>query len=1099
MAESAVSDRSTLVYLGDDAGADRIRSLVEPSGYDVCCEPNVRGLHDRLANERVEYVLCSYELHASDGIEVAETIGADHPDVPVVLLVRNGSESIAARAVGTNVAAYLTWEELSANPERLSETLNDLQPADPKRHPTDDEYRILVGHFPNGLVTRFDRDLRYTVVGGTGFQDLDIAASDLEGKRPDEVFPPGNAEVVERLYQRALDGESSVRELELQDRIFRVQILPITDDSGAIVGGMTVSQDVTDRREREHRLRRYETVVETIDDGISWIDDDRRFTFVNRPLADLLDQSPEAILGRPVEEVLRGTPSLSADTVDRISRAIENVLEGTVPEARLEVTVDGPDGPGYRDLRFVPLVSDGDVVGAVGVNRDITARKTREEALLESERKYRGLVDTAPDAIFLADAESGRILEANDAAGELIGRPPEDIAGMHQSALHPEEEADAYRELFDEHVEDGGTRRRLPDGRQIVVTDADGRRTPVAISARAIDIGGRRIIHGIFRDISDQIWFETALASLHEGTRELAYASDEQEIFRRIAVAAEDLSTLSFAIGYRFDEVDGQLVPAAGSPTGHPMAIDVDAIGPGDGPFWRAFHTEETVVLDAGETGPEAPGPIGAAVVVPLADHGILVVGDHDDVTIEPATTEIIQILATDAVKALSRTERERHLAKRDRELERKDRRLRRLSAAMDVLHGAIGVLRTGPTPQALEAAACEHLTAGDDIVGAWIARPGGRDDDLVPTAIAGDIEAYLEAANPSLADDCREPSAKAIRSGEPTAVTNTSRNFRDESWRRHALEAGLRSALGVPIEADGVQYGTLVVYAADPGVLGGEIRPVVQTTADVIAHGTRALHRRDALMSTRITELEFRLTESRSPLVQIAIRLESALAIEDVTLESADGAVATVVVDSPATGAIEQLVAGIAGIEGVRKRSGETDRVELELTLTEAALPTRLANTGLTLHRLTVEDGECRLAIGVPPSMALHQARSVVEHCSPDAELVAKRENVERDRALIGRREQWTAAGLTERQRQAIDLALRRGYFESPKAATGTDLAEEMGISASAFHEHLRAAERKLITLLVEDPDAQDSLAESENGRQPSHTKSTHRTGDPS
>jgi predicted DNA binding protein len=51
----------------------------------------------------------------------------------------------------------------------------------------------------------------------------------------------------------------------------------------------------------------------------------------------------------------------------------------------------------------------------------------------------------------------------------------------------------------------------------------------------------------------------------------------------------------------------------------------------------------------------------------------------------------------------------------------------------------------------------------------------------------------------------------------------------------------------------------------------------------------------------------------------------------------------------------------------------------------------------------------------------------------------------------------------LTPRQREVLEVAYHRGYFDSPKKASGEELAAEFGFSPSAFHRHIRAAERKL------------------------------------
>ena len=79
-------------------------------------------------------------------------------------------------------------------------------------------------------------------------------------------------------------------------------------------------------------------------------------------------------------------------------------------------------------------------------------RQTLEQ-YQQSHLKYKHLIETAPDAIFVADTETGMILEANSKAAELLGIPADQIVGMHQSQLHPPEEAEQYAEIFREHIQ----------------------------------------------------------------------------------------------------------------------------------------------------------------------------------------------------------------------------------------------------------------------------------------------------------------------------------------------------------------------------------------------------------------------------------------------------------------------------------------------------------------------------------------------------------------------------------------------------------------------------------------------------------------------
>ena len=113
------------------------------------------------------------------------------------------------------------------------------------------------------------------------------------------------------------------------------------------------------------------------------------------------------------------------------------------------------------------------------------ARLTREhEALRASESKFKALFETAGDAIFLADPESGAILDANPAAAELLGRDLSEIIGMNQILLHPADKLEKYRRKFERHVREGTAADYEAEALR-----ADGSTVPVFISANLLEMG----------------------------------------------------------------------------------------------------------------------------------------------------------------------------------------------------------------------------------------------------------------------------------------------------------------------------------------------------------------------------------------------------------------------------------------------------------------------------------------------------------------------------------------------------------------------------------------------------------------------------------
>ncbi|MEN6484742.1 MAG: PAS domain S-box protein [Syntrophobacteraceae bacterium] len=146
-----------------------------------------------------------------------------------------------------------------------------------------------------------------------------------------------------------------------------------------------------------------------------------------------------------------------------------------------------------------------------------TQRMSVEKAIQESNEYLNALFEGARDAIFIADPESGIILSANAEAERLLGKPRSAIIGRYQSELHPPAEDGMYRGLFERFILEDCKARVLGE-----VQRADGATVPVEISGSIVHVGGgRRVVMGLFRDISERKRAEEALRRSEERYRTL--------------------------------------------------------------------------------------------------------------------------------------------------------------------------------------------------------------------------------------------------------------------------------------------------------------------------------------------------------------------------------------------------------------------------------------------------------------------------------------------------------------------------------------------------------------------------------------------------
>jgi PAS domain S-box-containing protein len=132
------------------------------------------------------------------------------------------------------------------------------------------------------------------------------------------------------------------------------------------------------------------------------------------------------------------------------------------------------------------------------LQNEIRERRQAEQGLRQSEEKFRLSFENAKDAIFWADPKTGLISKCNRAAELLLEKKREEIIGQNQTTLHPPEQTAYYRDMFSRDITAKGA-----DNEGEVITKT-GRIVPVHITASVTVIGGKPIIQGIFRDISDR-------------------------------------------------------------------------------------------------------------------------------------------------------------------------------------------------------------------------------------------------------------------------------------------------------------------------------------------------------------------------------------------------------------------------------------------------------------------------------------------------------------------------------------------------------------------------------------------------------------------
>ncbi|WP_162224255.1 bacterio-opsin activator domain-containing protein [Halorussus salinus] len=223
---------------------------------------------------------------------------------------------------------------------------------------------------------------------------------------------------------------------------------------------------------------------------------------------------------------------------------------------------------------------------------------------------------------------------------------------------------------------------------------------------------------------------------------------------------------------------------------------------------------------------------------------------------------------------------------------------------------------------------------------------------------------------------------------------------------------------------------------------------------------------------SDAVVEVEFRVTDDRYPLVSIPERLDCRTRVEQI-VPRGDDTYAIFHCFSGATAA--EVLACIEEYDSLEARTMDAsdDGGVVEVVVSEPAdhFVVTLTDAGAIPRELRSRDGEARIVAEVP---TVYRVSTVVEtflETHPSAEVVARRQK-DHDVPVFTRREFATAVSerLTDRQREVLEAAFVAGYFEWPRGESGEEVAERLGVTSTTFSQHLRAAERKVFGILVDE-----------------------------
>jgi PAS domain S-box-containing protein len=446
----------------------------------------------------------------------------------VVPLLKIRTKTGEIRLIESTITS-IVWDDKPANLNLLRDITEHYQTEETLQQ-SEKKYRSILedireGYWETDLAGNFV-SFNDAVCRLVGYSEKDITGANYRSYTSaadvDKVYKAFN-----KVYRTGKPIRNMHYEIVRKDgskRFAETSVFPRRNGKGEIIGFRGVTHDVTERVQIEEALKRseekYRTILENMEESYWEEDLAGKFTFVNNTLCRHLGYSREELIGIDYHTYI------PPEEVDRVFQAYNQVYRTGKPISLFRTQEIRKDGSRVdSEISIAPLQNEkGDIVGFRGVGRDITASVTMEEALRQSEEKYRTILEDMEETYFELDL-AGNFTFFNNALCLYFGYSREELTGMNYRSYVPPEEVEGVAQAYNQVYRTGEPIAIFPkqDIRK------DGTRVNSEISIVPLRNANGEIVgfRGVGRDITKRVQTEKALIQSEEKYRSVLEHMEE--------------------------------------------------------------------------------------------------------------------------------------------------------------------------------------------------------------------------------------------------------------------------------------------------------------------------------------------------------------------------------------------------------------------------------------------------------------------------------------------------------------------------------------------------------------------------------------------
>ena len=334
-----------------------------------------------------------------------------------------------------------------------------------------------------------------------------------------EVIHDEDKHIVERIEKKLKHGQTVNEQYRMYHadgsmKWVATSVTPTFNEQGELIRFDGLNKDITDKKNAEQALldseKKFRTLIENNKEVISLTNAKREIQYISPAIKNILGYDPEELIGVDSFTFMHSDETgVSLNTRDNLGPELSHDFQ---------IRARHKDGDWrWLEVRLTNKLDDPAIRAYVTNMRDVTHKKKAEELLLNSEKRFRTLIENSKDGICLSDAEA-RFVYLSPAIKDILGYDPEELIGQYAyNVIHADFQESNLKNVFSE---DGAIKPNADITIKVRHKDGTWRWIEASVAMRLDDPAVQAVVTN-FRDVTQKRIIEEALLNSEQRFRKL--------------------------------------------------------------------------------------------------------------------------------------------------------------------------------------------------------------------------------------------------------------------------------------------------------------------------------------------------------------------------------------------------------------------------------------------------------------------------------------------------------------------------------------------------------------------------------------------------